>query len=50
LAALEKDYEEVGVDSVDGEVDEADDEYWLWSFKRNIFIVREHRLKCTRHS
>lgn len=27
LAALEKDYEEVGVDSADGEVDEADDEY-----------------------
>jgi tubulin alpha len=27
LAALEKDYEEVGVDSGDGEVDEGDDEY-----------------------
>ncbi|KAJ9589249.1 hypothetical protein L9F63_017548, partial [Diploptera punctata] len=27
LAALEKDYEEVGVDSADGEVDEGDDEY-----------------------
>ena len=27
LAALEKDYEEVGVDSGDGELDEGDDEY-----------------------
>ena len=27
LAALEKDYEEVGVDSVDGEGEEEEDEY-----------------------
>ena len=27
LAALEKDYEEVGLDSVDGEFGEEDDEY-----------------------
>ena len=27
LAALEKDYEEVGVDSVEGEGEEAEDEY-----------------------
>ena len=27
LAALEKDYEEVGVDSVEGEAEEAEDEY-----------------------
>lgn len=28
LAALEKDYEEVGVDSVDAEGEEEGDEYW----------------------
>ena len=27
LAALEKDYEEVGVDSVEGEAEEGEDEY-----------------------
>jgi len=27
LAALEKDYEEVGVDTMEGEGDEGDDEY-----------------------
>ena len=27
LAALEKDYEEVGLDSIEGEVEEVDEEY-----------------------
>ena len=38
MAALEKDYEEVGMDSADAEGAEEGDEYWLWF---NTIYTRE---------
>ncbi len=46
MAALEKDYEEVGADSVELEEGEEGEEYWVWVFNTsllNVLFVRSFK-------
>ena len=51
LAALEKDYEEVGVDSVEAEGEEDDEEYqtakrWLNEWRHYYLTICDDRVSC----